>query len=128
MSNIATTLEQSKKLIKAGLNPETADMVYQSFFYESIKDKKFYIIEVRNIVEDFKDDEIPAWSLSKLIDICNDSIWSGSTDFTIGDCSSNDIFEYYINFLISMLNDTGEDDDTGSIIEWQEKYKINDYE
>ena len=46
MSQIATTIEQSKRLLDAGLDPESADMKHIRF-----------------------DDEIPAWSLSRLIDL-----------------------------------------------------------
>lgn len=45
MSQTATTFEQSKRLLAAGLDPESADMKYVRF-----------------------DDEIPAWSLSALWD------------------------------------------------------------
>lgn len=60
---IATTIEQSRRLIELGLDPKTADMVWMSnkWLY-SIKD---------NILdkEDFREIDTLAWSLSALLDV-----------------------------------------------------------
>ena len=53
-SQICTTLEQSKKLLELGLKPETADMY--------IFDDEVYIGKP-NV------DDIPAWSLHRLIEL-----------------------------------------------------------
>ena len=125
MFNIATSIIQSKKLIAAGLNPETADMIYVSI--SDITNLPQYILEVRNIIKNFNKDEIPAWSLSSLIEISNDCGWYGD-DFNVGDCNSESVIESFVEFIYEMLTDDGEDDNTGSILKWQEKYKINNNE
>lgn len=69
-SQIATTKEQSKRLLELGLNPETADMVYEydcTYPYDChlcILEDGDYISS--NIITD----SIPAWSLHRLIDLC----------------------------------------------------------
>ena len=64
-SQICTTIEQSKRLLELGLKPETADMY--------IFDDEVYIGKP-NI------DDIPAWSLHRLIELYKDvkdtSLWS----------------------------------------------------
>ena len=55
-SQICTTKEQSQRLLELGLKPETADMY--------IFDDEVYIGKP-NV------DDIPAWSLHRLIEICN---------------------------------------------------------
>ena len=61
MSNVVTTIEQSRKLIELGLDPESADMTYLLF-----SDGKYSIkVEIgeRQKGESF----LPAWSLSALL-------------------------------------------------------------
>lgn len=55
-SQICTTIEQSKRLLKLGLKPETADMY--------IFDDEVYIGKP-NV------DDIPAWSLHRLLLLCD---------------------------------------------------------
>lgn len=62
-SRIATSIEQSKTLRKAGFGPSTADMEWNYMKHDSqwmltvgYEDSQYYA-------------EIPAWSLSRLIDI-----------------------------------------------------------
>ena len=64
MSNIATTIEQSKHLLELGLDPKTADM--------------YYLPQVMNDGEtlwpiddgyDLDDADQPAWSLSALLEV-----------------------------------------------------------
>lgn len=119
---IATSIEQSKKLLKYGLNPDTADMVYTSVLYESIKDKQYYVLEIRNIVEDFNDDEIPAWSLSALIDISYNCGWYSEKSFEAGQANSETILADYVEFVLDMLTDFSDDK---FVLKFQDKYKIN---
>lgn len=63
-SQICTTREQSERLIALGLKKETADMVYEPFAETSI------------LLEDSMWDVncdliIPAWSLHRLIEMCD---------------------------------------------------------
>lgn len=64
-SQICTSAEQSKRLLELGLKPETADMelIYNIFIntYEPLS-KAFPTANKC---------EIPAWSLHRLIEICN---------------------------------------------------------
>lgn len=61
-SHIATTQEQSIKLLALGLKPETADMCYNGYF-ESLPLE----INRNNAIQD--DQYIPAWSLSRLLEL-----------------------------------------------------------
>lgn len=78
MSQIATTIEQSKRLIAAGLDPESADMCY----IEEIITDGIGCVPYRRTwseypcVDTHEGSEVPcepvsfpAWSLSRLIDI-----------------------------------------------------------
>jgi hypothetical protein len=69
MNRIATTPEQSKKLLGLGLNPETSDM----FWLQEPGDPKVHYLMVRDSDDDLEPDwKIPAWSLSKLLEILPD--------------------------------------------------------
>ena len=59
-SQIATTIEQSERLIALGLKKETADMWYPHF-------AKTYPIPLADEV--LTTDDIPAWSLERLIEM-----------------------------------------------------------
>ena len=76
-SQICTSVEQSKRLLDLGLNPETADMVYTDANLPYKKDE-FRLIckeysqlhkEVNYEISPFT--FIPAWSLHRLIEIVN---------------------------------------------------------
>lgn len=65
---IATTIEQSKRLISAGLDPKGADMFYALFYLPFGDETEPY--EIRLIITTDKccpcKGDIPAWSLSAL--------------------------------------------------------------
>ena len=61
-TQIATTREQSERLLIMGLKPETADMCYNGYF-ESLPLE----INPNNSIKDEK--YLPAWSLSRLLEI-----------------------------------------------------------
>ena len=63
--NIATTKEQSKRLLELGFKKETADMVYQAVGLTPYN--VWYKSEIEN-------DFFPAWSLSKLMEMLPKSI------------------------------------------------------
>lgn len=76
-SQICTSVEQSKHLLELGLKPETADMVYTDANLPYKKDE-FQLIckeysqlhkEVNYEISPFT--FIPAWSLHRLIEMCN---------------------------------------------------------
>ena len=71
-----TTIEQSKKLVELGLNPETADMFYS--YGMNIKTKEWsYDAELMVIDEADKLCDIPCWSLGALMDLLPPSIQTG---------------------------------------------------
>ena len=88
-SQIATTVEQSKRLLMLGLKPETADMHHSAKVYWG--DNWFIPEEERHYLTFPNDEEtfnyysdtieyIPAWSLHRLIELYKDvedtSMWS----------------------------------------------------
>ncbi len=70
MSNIATTIEQSKHLLKLGLSKETSDMSYSEEYFGEDKDGNGVWRWKLNACK-FVDIEgiIPAWSLSALLEV-----------------------------------------------------------
>lgn len=66
-SQIATTREQSIKLLSFGLKPETADMCYNGYF-ESLPLE----INRNNAIQDEK--YIPAWSFTRLLELIPKSL------------------------------------------------------
>lgn len=78
MSNIATTISQSRKLIELGLDPESADMTYLLF-----SDGKYSIkVEIgeRQKGESF----LPAWSLSALLEVMPITITKDGMEYKLG--------------------------------------------
>lgn len=80
MSQIGTTIEQSKRLMTAGLAPKSADMKWTNVEpdadgggYYLNKESNEYHLEVGQPYFDLNDDSIPAWSLSALWDLLNES-------------------------------------------------------
>lgn len=61
-SQICTSVEQSKRLMDLGLKPETADCFHWN--YSGVN-------YVGNITEELEQDDIPAWSLHRLMEIGN---------------------------------------------------------
>ena len=67
---VCTTIEQSNRLLKLGLNPETADACFFRSTYEDLENtytRLFVDDYILNALED--GDNIPAWSLHRLIDL-----------------------------------------------------------
>lgn len=62
-TRIATSIEQSKKLIELGVDVNTADMDYIPF----ANDPKNYDCVINLWNNEHEDDWIPAWSLSALL-------------------------------------------------------------
>lgn len=91
-SKISTSIEQSKKLLELGLKPDTADMVYhcdrtglwslearpimqksRSLFYKVLK-YQHGEAEANKIFKQQYDKDVPAWSLSRLIELMPEEI------------------------------------------------------
>ena len=79
-----TTIEQSKELIKGGLNPDTADMYYCAYITyangKPVKEPKYDLIaypykDRSSMVVGFtKVDYIPCWSIGTLIELMPKSL------------------------------------------------------
>lgn len=65
-SQVCTTKEQSQRLLELGLKPETADMYHTTFYRDNVG---YEIIQVRNKRLPLLSQEIPAWSLHRLMEI-----------------------------------------------------------
>lgn len=76
MSQIATTIEQSKQLLLAGIDPRSSDMKWTNIEpdaddggYYCNRESDEYHLDVGQPYFELNDESIPAWSLSKLIDL-----------------------------------------------------------
>lgn len=77
MSQLATTIEQSKRLLDAGIDPKSADMCYANVEFNPhyLPDIRLSVISYAKCVETYKtvglitEGIVPAWSLSRLIDL-----------------------------------------------------------
>jgi hypothetical protein len=71
-SQICTSREQSERLLALGLKKETADMVLcEPFDYEKRKYSDGYVKIVLEEGEGFCKEDIPAWSLHRLLCLYN---------------------------------------------------------
>ena len=80
-NKICTSIEQSKKLLKLGIDVNTADMRYgyiapydysDRMFdggYDEVPYPKDFLKKNPNFYEDEYDSELPAWSLTALLDV-----------------------------------------------------------
>lgn len=68
-SQICTTKIQSQRLLDLGLKPETADMYHTTFYRDNVG---YEIIQVRNEKLPLLSQELPAWSLHRLIELYSD--------------------------------------------------------
>lgn len=69
-SQIATDRNQSKRLLALGLNKETADMIYErNVQYPYDYDLPRSIYEDEEFITGVECDDIPAWSLGRLIEM-----------------------------------------------------------
>ena len=72
MSQIATTIEQSKRLLEAGIDPGSADMMWRNVALTYDFGHAMEVATAEPILYAFNTkskDSIPAWSLSRLIDL-----------------------------------------------------------
>lgn len=83
---IATSIEQSKKLIELGIDINTADMHYSTW---TILNEGEYILSpnqgetIEELQEDYGNQVIPAWSLSALIQVLPITIVDSWTDYCL---------------------------------------------
>ena len=110
-SQICTSVEQSKRLLELGLNPETADMKH---FFDNRNDYSFfhhwecipYVWDKEFLVDS---ENIPAWSMHRLIDICNKTQFGMTISIYNNEVTiDGDLFEVFDNTYDNLI----------SVIEW----------
>ena len=117
MSQIATTIEQSKRLLASGIDPESADMYYKNNLPWTDKEPRYSAVlsdgSPAEALEWYNKGYtaggkeplpllhfcFPAWSLSRLWDICNDSGTIGW--FSLASDASEDVIEDLVRMLES---------------------------
>ena len=100
MSQIATTIEQSKRLLDAGLEPGRADMMWRNVALTYDFWTAMEIVTAEPILYAFNaksEDSIPAWSLSRLWDAFGLDILGGW--FSVGSSRSEDVIEELVRML-----------------------------
>ena len=95
MNKICTSIEQSKKLIELGIDVKTADMLWTYDFTVNN-------INGLNIISDYlkpEENDIPAWSLTALLNLIQDNIKIEKTLFDQSDMFTHsiigDAYEYH---------------------------------
>lgn len=90
MNKICTSIEQSKKLIELGIDVNTADMRYGYIAtyefsdrmydggYDEVPYPKDFLKKNPNFSENEYDGELPAWSLSALMELMNRNCYNVS--------------------------------------------------
>jgi len=86
MSQIATTIDQSKKLIELGIEVSTADMHYCVYNLDDINELPVLKFSDMTVFEFENTNIVPAWSLSALVELLPDKI-----------CINNDTYFIYLN-------------------------------
>lgn len=69
MARIATSIEESKRLLELGIDQNTADMRWRYNHNTHKHDDIPQVLAVRNWDDPYNKD-IPAWSLGALLDLC----------------------------------------------------------
>lgn len=83
-SQICTTKEQSERLLALGLRKETADMKYpyeETIYWGTRTGSLASLPKIINSVDDVFEDDFPAWSLHRLIEIYDKTciFWDGTS-------------------------------------------------
>lgn len=103
-TQICTTEEQSQRLLKLGLNSETADMCWHNDMQKPFCSPYKYFVDRTDY---YKWVFFPAWSLHRLIEMCNKT-QSGMTisiynDEVIADGVLFEVFDNAYDNLISVI-------------------------
>lgn len=95
MSQIATSIEQSKRLLDAGLDPESADMSWVTIDTPWREESKTE--NVLTIDNPVPHRSTPAWSLSRLWDAFGLDVLGGW--FSVGSSTSEDVIEELVRMV-----------------------------
>lgn len=97
-SQICTSVEQSKRLLDLGLKPETADMCFFRSTDEDLENPYTRIVVDDYMLNALEDDEnIPAWSLHRLIELMD--VYEVMLEWKFG------IYECVISMLEERIKD-----------------------
>lgn len=102
MSQIATTIEQSQKLLKAGIAVTCCDMEWINVDVWDSEERKMvgkWFLSSNPCLSIEHPKYVPAWSLSKLWDICNDS-GIGPLNFGGDDLDSSSLMDKLVKWII----------------------------
>lgn len=102
-SQICTSVEQSNRLLELGLKPETADMVLIYNIFSKTYEPLPKAFPTANKCE------IPAWSLHRLIEMCNKTQFGMTISIYNNEVAvDGDLFEVFDNTYDNLI----------SVIEW----------
>ena len=125
-TQISTTIEQSKRLLSLGINPETADLMWDAitvFRGQEVEEPRwslrtfYYPHKSRFLRDDEEQTFIPSWSLHRLLCMLEKHPYEIYLDANVYDDVIDDIAEAiridefnkdYIRYFIGV--DVGEDD------------------
>lgn len=97
MNNNYTTIEQSKKLLELGLQPDTADMIYK-FYHSCGNDAYPSIIEAGTYV---KKEDVPCWTAEALMKAMPAVVNEGKYECFIKSCRTKQ------GFILECSNNNG---------------------
>lgn len=101
-SSVCTTREQSQRLLELGLKPETADMYHTTFYRDNVG---YEIIQVRNEKLPLLSQELPAWSLHRLLCIGIYGDYMGLWNININVDTVENSFEQIIKLIEWAIKD-----------------------
>lgn len=96
---VATSIEQSKKLLELGLNPNTADMCYWMNYHDALDGGGKSLSDYPEIGKG-NDEGVPAWSLDKLLELMpldcgiDKEKIKGVTKYVASSVTSNEVQEW----------------------------------
>ena len=111
MSKICTDLEQSRKLVKMKLDKNTADMHYFSDGYNPTKLEVGYSAENAKFYRGTEYEYTPAWSLSALLDLMPQRIFTqtGKQEFGIDKSEIDVLYQIFYENKNSYIQQKAEE-------------------
>lgn len=96
-SQVCTSVEQSKRLLELGLKPETADC----FHWEYAGERYIGTVDDEGLTET----DVPAWSLHRLIEMCNKAQFRVTISIYNDEVTVNgDLFEIFDNTYDNLIS------------------------
>ena len=98
-SQVATTIQQSERMIALGIKKETADCYW--FFCDIAKEWKCTILSSTQVFKDYPTTVFPAWSLHRLIEILDTNPFVFYTN-----CGYDTVIDHVEEYIRSGFIDT----------------------